>query len=129
MARRAAYNRRDSLSFELKPTYLCGRMSAQDEAGRRETLVATIVTKARTFPDPPKYIRTLTLEALRSLLNDPQLPVGERAKARREIHDLMTLARNQLLAPGRASTHAVSSAPEPEPGAAAASPPEGASLG
>ena len=103
-------------------------MSAHDEAGRRETLVASIVTKARTFPDPPKYLRTLTLEALRSLLKDAQLPVAERAKARREIHDLMTLARNQLLAAGLASAHAVSSAPESESGPAPATRPEGASL-
>jgi hypothetical protein len=104
-------------------------MAAQDEAGRRETLVANIATKARSAPDPREYIRTLTLEALRSLSNDAQLPVAERAKARREIHELMKLATNQLLAARLTSVQAAPSAPEPEPEPEreSATPPEGAS--
>jgi hypothetical protein len=99
-------------------------MMANDEAARRERLVASIVIKARAAPDPREYLRTLTLEALRSLSNDRQLPAAEKPKARREIHDLIRLATNEVLAARLRST---SSEPAPEPEEDLATPPEGAS--
>jgi hypothetical protein len=100
-------------------------MAAHDEVGRRARLVASIVIKARAAPDPREYIRNLTLGALRSLSSDGQLPAAKKPDARREIHDLMKLATNELLAARLGSTQVASKASAPEGDLAA--PPEDAS--